>query len=99
MVIPSSHIALLVLLALLLLLTGVRWIRTPEPHPDYAARRDTLLLAALLLTGQSIMLLRERFATLPAVFWLCSGLLVPVLTAILTVLWRLVQSYRKSAGI
>ena len=88
------QILFLVATACLLILSAVRWARTPESHPEHAVRGDMTRLLAVALLGLVGSAGRGRFALGSAGFWICSGLLLPVALAAVLLLRRLFLAYR-----
>ena len=78
------------------LLALVRWRRTPQGDLERGARRDMAQLCGIVLLGVCVALVRERFPTRSAGFWVCNALLVPALIGGVVGLRRLLRAYRKS---
>jgi hypothetical protein len=91
----------LAIVAALLVGALVRWRRTPEAHPDYAARADVARLLGAFVLGQILVLVRSRLepgspvAPKPPGFWICSVALLPVVVAVLFYVRRLFGAYRQ----
>ncbi len=90
------EVASLGIVAGLLLVAVIRWGRTPETHPDHAARRDMTRLLALVLAGELGAIARDRLVPLTPGYWLLSVVLLLVIVGVLAYIRRLLDAYRQS---
>ena len=99
---PTFQSIFLAIVAVLFVGALVRWRRTPETHPDYAARGDVTRLLGIFVLGQILVLVRTRLepsspvAPKPPGFWICSVALLPVVVAALFYVRRLFGAYRQN---
>ncbi len=92
----ASYWGAMTLFAELFLGALVRWARTPQTHPDHAARGYMVRLLALLLVGIGGSAMRDQYLPDSPWFWILGVLLIPVAGAAAYIALRLFRTYRGS---
>jgi hypothetical protein len=76
------------------IIATIRCARTPDSDADRPARKDVASLLWASAVGMALVALRSRYNLNTKSFYICSGLLIPVVLVVLFLLARLIARYR-----